>query len=78
MCLFIVKLCKEREVIIMKTYVCKRIRLFTFLSTKGFYPYKVDKDRRNKKYLVWLYIDTPELSNAVSEYYLNLQTSKER
>lgn len=62
----------------MKTYVCKRIRLFNFLSTKGFYPYKVDKDRRNKKYLVWLYIDTPELSNAVSEYYLNLQTSKER
>ena len=61
----------------MKTYVCKKIRLFNFLSNNGFVPYKIDKDRFNKKYLVWLYIDTPELSKAISEYYLNVPVKKD-
>lgn len=54
----------------MKTYVCKRMRMYTFLTKKGFEPYKTCVDKFNCNRLVWLYDDSDELQQAITEYYL--------
>lgn len=51
-----------------KTYVCKRARMCTYLSQRGFKPYKVCPDRDNPMYDVFLFTATPELYQAVMEY----------
>lgn len=53
----------------MKTYVCKRMRLYNYLSDKGFVFYKACRDKFNPEYTVWLYEWSEELEAAVSEYY---------
>jgi hypothetical protein len=53
----------------MKRFVCKRIRLFSFLSEKGFVPLTTDKDKYNNNFLVWIYLETPQLLKAIDEYY---------
>lgn len=56
----------------VETYVCKKIRLYSFLTEKGFVPYKMVRDNKNPMYLIWLYDDSPKLQQAVTEYYNNL------
>lgn len=53
----------------MKYYVCKKIRLLTFLQSKGFNFIKTEQDKNNDKYIVWIFIETPELRDAIEEYY---------
>ena len=53
----------------MKTYVCKRMRLYNYLSDKGFVFYKACRDKFNPKYTVWLYEWSEKLEAAVNEYY---------
>ena len=53
----------------MKTYVCKRLRLYNYLSDHGFVFYRACRDKFNPKYTVWLYTWSEELEKAVSEYY---------
>ena len=53
----------------MKTYVCRKIKLYAYLTSKGFVPYKTAPDKWNCKRLIWLYDDSEELQKAVSEYY---------
>lgn len=50
-------------------YVCRKIRLYDFLTKKGFKPFKQVTDKNDCKRLVWLYEDTPDLQTAVKEYY---------
>lgn len=52
-----------------KDYVCKRIRLYNYLSERGVYPieHKVDKD--NPKFYVWFYKSTEELGKLINSYY---------
>lgn len=57
----------------MKLYVCKRIRLLGYLQNKGFQFIKTEVDRTNPKYNVWVFIETPELREAVEEYYSEIQ-----
>lgn len=52
----------------LRTYVCKRARMASFLMRKGFQPYKVTPDRDNPMYDVFLFTGTPELYQAVTEY----------
>lgn len=52
-----------------KTYVCRKLFLYEFLTKKGFVPYKVAIDKYNCKKNVWLYDDCQEIRNAVEEYY---------
>lgn len=56
----------------MKAYVCRRLRLFTYLTEKGFFPYQMRADKHNSKFNVWLFIDTPELREVIEEYYSTL------
>lgn len=53
----------------MKYYVCKKMRLLTFLQQKGFKLIKAQSDRENPLYVVWIFEDTPELRSAIEEYY---------
>lgn len=50
-------------------YVCSRMKLCSYLLEKGFKYKKTFKDKYNPKYNCWLFENTPELINAVNEYY---------
>ena len=60
---------KSKGNIRMKTYVCKKIWLYEYLSNRGFVFYKACRDKFNPKHTVWLYDWSEELENAVNEYY---------
>lgn len=53
----------------MKTYVCKRLRLYTFLTGKGFIPINSMPDRENPKYIVWLFEKNEKFGKALDEYF---------
>ena len=53
----------------MKYYVCRRIRLYSFLSQQGYIPIMVQKDKYDPHRLIWLYEETDELKKAVCLYY---------
>ena len=52
-----------------KTYVCRKLFLYNFLTNRGFRPYRTAPDKWDCKKTVWLYDDTPEIRNAVEDYY---------
>lgn len=52
-----------------RTYVCRKLFLYNFLTEKGFEPFKVAPDKFDCKKFVWLYTDCPEIREAVEEYY---------
>lgn len=49
-------------------YVCKTMRMCSFLLSKGFAYVKVDVDKFNPNFNVWIFESTPELWVAVTEY----------
>lgn len=54
-------------------YVCRKIRLCSFLLKKGF-QYEFERaDRDNPKRKVWLFKSIPELYIAIDEYYDNIK-----
>lgn len=53
----------------MRLYVCKKIRLYDYLTDQGFIPVKRAHDIYNTDRLVWLYEDTQELRGAIDAYY---------
>lgn len=53
----------------MKFYVCRRIRLLSYLLDRGFNFIETRQDRNNPKYKVWIFIDTPDLEKAIKDYY---------
>ena len=59
----------KRERQYMKYYVCKKIRLMVFLQKKGFNFIKIQEDRNDHDRVVWIFIETPELRDAIEEYY---------
>lgn len=52
-----------------KTYVCRRVFIYEFLTKRGFVPYKIATDKFDCTKTVWLYDETPELRDAVEECY---------
>ena len=55
----------------MKTYVCRKLYLYYYLTEQMFVPYKIAPDKWDCKRLVWLYEDTPEIREAVEKFYSN-------
>lgn len=51
------------------TYVCRRIKLYSYLTTHGFKPYSVVPDMYDTERVVWLYEDSDDIREAVSDYY---------
>lgn len=52
-----------------KTYVCRRVFVYEFLTRRGFVPYKTATDKFDCTKTVWLYDDSQDLRNAVEECY---------
>ena len=50
-------------------YVCRRLRICTYLLQNGFNYVAEVEDKHNPKYKVWLFENTPELHVAVENYY---------
>ena len=59
-------------------YICRRLRLLTFLQKKGFNYIASMEDKHNPKYFVWLFVDTPELREAIEDYYDQVPETDER
>lgn len=53
----------------MKYYVCKRMRVLTYLQEHGFNFIKTQPDRNNPSFLVWIFRETKELRDCIEEYY---------
>lgn len=49
-------------------YYCNRIRIYEFLSRKGFAPAFVKPDFKDTNRIVWCFDRTPELLAALNEY----------
>ena len=56
----------------MKTFVCKTMKLYDYLTNKGYEPYKVARDIFDTKKYVWLYDETEQLRTDVDEYFSTL------
>lgn len=50
-------------------YICRKLRLYVYLTQKGFKCELEREDRDNPRYKVWIYKETPELRLAIEEYY---------
>ena len=57
--------CKHKR----EYFTCKRLRLLSFLKERGFMPYEVVPDVNNPKFNVWLFKNTPDLEDALDEYF---------
>lgn len=53
----------------MKTYVCRKLYLYYYLTQEGFIPKTTRPDKYDCKKLVWLYDDTQDLRSAVERFY---------
>ena len=58
---------KENEIM----YLCRRMKLCGFLLKKGFNYEKIIADKYNPRYNCFK--NTPELKNAVEEYYAQIK-----
>lgn len=54
-------------------YLCRRMKLCGFLLKKGFKYEQIVQDKYNPKYSCWLFKNTPELRNAIEEYYSQIE-----
>jgi hypothetical protein len=52
-----------------KNFVCKRIRLYTYLKEQGFKESKVRPDRNNPHYVVWIFENNERLQQAIGKFY---------
>lgn len=62
----------ERQTKHGETYTVKRMRMLDWLCNKGFYPEYSVRDKNNPRYNVWKYKNTPELEDAIDEYFAQL------
>lgn len=53
----------------MSLYVCRRIKLYSFLTEHNFKPKYIQPDKYDPDRLIWLYEETDDLKRAVSFYY---------
>ena len=54
---------------IKEVYVCKRLKLYNWLVNHGFEPFCKRRDRENYKYYVWMFRNSNELQDSITEYY---------
>lgn len=54
-------------------YCCKRWRLLTYLTERGFKPIKTIPDCTRTDYKNWIFANSPALEAAITEYFNNLK-----
>lgn len=52
-----------------KEYICKRYRLYSYLTENGFRPIRTIPDAKRADYLNWVYTYTEELDKALDNYF---------
>lgn len=52
-----------------QTFVCERLRLCHYLTKRGFRPYDTVPDKKKPGYLNWLFEATPELTEAINDWF---------
>lgn len=52
-----------------KEYVCKRLRLYDWLSMRGWKPVRRIADMQNSEYINWVYEVTPEFNKDIKLYF---------
>lgn len=50
-------------------YYCKRLRLLDYLISKGFRAVGTIPDTNNPRYKVWRFENSPELEQALADYF---------
>ena len=50
-------------------YTCRRLRLLEYLLNKGFEPVRTVPDINNWRFKNWLFENSPELEEALTEYF---------
>ena len=55
-----------------KQYTCKRWRMLTWLMERGFNPIKTIPDATRPEYNNWVFVNSPELENAINAYFAEL------
>lgn len=59
-----------------KEYVCKRLRMYDWLTMRGWRPERLVTDIQNANYVNWVYKTNPEF-NADVELYFELLKKRE-
>jgi hypothetical protein len=57
-------------------YTCKRLRLLNYLTSKGFVPFATIPEPTNIKFNWWLFENTPELQQSVTEYFNQMKENQ--
>ena len=57
---------KERD---EEVYFCSRLRILSWLNSKGFEPFGTMPDRGNPSRTVWVFEKTPALYDALEAFY---------
>jgi hypothetical protein len=50
-------------------YVCRKIRLYDYLTKQGFRPVFIRADKNDPNRNVWIYENSIELKYAIETYY---------
>ena len=53
----------------MKRFVCRKLRLLSYLMDAGFQPYAIEPSYQNPKQSVFLFEETPALKAVVTRYF---------
>lgn len=59
-----------------KIYTCKRLRMYDWLSMRGWKPIRRETDLMNANYINWVYERTPEFDADVNLYFEWLKTRR--
>lgn len=52
-----------------EVFICKRLRLYNYLSKMGFKPFGTAIDKTNPDYTNWLFDVTPELTETIRRWF---------
>lgn len=55
-----------------KFYVCRKIKLYSFLTSKGYRCLYTRPDMYNQNRIVWIFVETDDLTKSINEYYSNI------
>ena len=61
-----------------KVYTCKRIPMLNYLRRRGFIPFDTIAEIKNPKYLNWQFHNSPQLEDAIDEYFDQLHKGIKR
>lgn len=57
-------------------YVCKRLRMYSWLSRRGWKPIRIIPDIQNPSYTNWVYANTKEFKQDVRLYFELIKMKK--